>query len=527
MTSRERWTMVGVILGSAIVFLDTSVVNLALPRIGEELRSKHLGTLEAQSYVSNAYFLTLSAVLVLAGALTDFYGRRRMFAHGLAAFGVTSLLCGAAPTIELLILFRILQGVAGAFVVPGSLSIIAATFTGEERGRAFGTWAGASAATTILGPLVGGLLVNAISWRAAFLINLPFVAVAWYAMRYVAESRDEQATGRFDWWGSAVVALAVGGLAFGTIRGQQSAWRDRAAFVSLGLGALAAVALPIMMRRRQNPLVPPSLFRSRNFTVVNLATFVIYGALYVTFTFQGLFLIGTLGYNEPAAGLVGLPATLFLVLFSGRFGRLAERFGPRAFLAAGPAIMGLGLLWLTRIPPHSAPWIFGTGPGKRLLPPADYVADLLPGMLVFGMGLMMMVAPLTTTVMTSVPKHHAGLASAINNAISRVGAPLVTALVFIAVVSTFYGEIAARNPGLDTASPELRRAVSPFSRPEAGVAGPVADAARSASAHAFHLAMSVAVALLWLGAAIQGLGIRNPAPAARQSETANAASPGG
>ncbi|HWN82919.1 MAG TPA: MFS transporter, partial [Candidatus Udaeobacter sp.] len=401
--------------------------------------SRLFGRLEAQSYVANAYFLTLSALLILAGALTDFYGRRRLFAIGLAGFGVTSLLCGLAPSIELLILFRTLQGAAGALVVPGSLSIIAASFDGEDRARAFGTWASASAATTVLGPFVGGILVNSISWRAAFFINLPLLLVAWFAtVRYVPESRDEQATGKFDWLGSLVVVLAVGGLAFGTIRGQQTEWREWPAFASLAVGILAAIALPVLMVRQRTPLVPPALFRSRNFTVINLATFVIYGALYVSFTFQGLFLIGTLGYNEPAAGLVNLPGTLLLIFFSTRFGALAERFGPRLFLTLGPAIMGLGLMWLTRIPIDSPPWVFGTGLGQRLAPPAAYLRDWLPSTLVFGLGLMMMVAPLTNTLMSSVPKHNAGVASAVNNAISRVGAPLVTALVFMAVVSSFY-----------------------------------------------------------------------------------------
>ena len=208
--ARKRWTLLAVILGSGIVFLDTSVVNLALPRIGEELSSELFGTLEAQSYVANSYFVTLSALLILGGALSDYYGRRRMFAIGLVGFAATSLLCGISPTMEFLIVCRILQGAAGALLVPGSLAIITASFQGEEQGRAFGLWAGASTATTILGPFVGGLLVNTISWRMAFLINLPFLLIAYLAtVRFVPESRDEQATGRFDWLGSLVVAVAV------------------------------------------------------------------------------------------------------------------------------------------------------------------------------------------------------------------------------------------------------------------------------------------------------------------------------
>jgi EmrB/QacA subfamily drug resistance transporter len=438
-----------------------------------------------------------------------------MFTIGLFGFLATSILCGLAPNMELLILFRILQGATGALVVPGSLAIITASFDGEQQGRAFGLWAGASAATTILGPFIGGVLVNSISWRAAFFINVPFLLIALYAMRDVPESRDEEATGRFDWLGSLVVAVAVGGLAFGTIRGQQTDWQGTEAYIALALGAAATVAFPIMMLKREHPLVPPSLFRSRNFTVTNVSTFVIYGALYVFITFQGLFLIGTLGYNEPAAGIAGLPATLFLVLFSTRFGRLAARYGPRLFMAAGPAVMALGLLYLVRFPADSEPWILGTGPGQSILPPGDYLVDLLPSLLIFGSGLMMMVAPLTTALMTSVPKHRSGVASAINNAISRVGSPLVTALIFVAVVSSFYGAIEEQVRGIDTSSSRFRQQVAPLNPPEEGANPEVVQAAREASTDSFHLAVLVAAGLMLIGAAVNALGIRNPPRPAR------------
>jgi hypothetical protein len=326
----------------------------------------------------------------------------------------------------------------------------------------------------------------------------------------VPESRDEESSGRFDWLGSVVIALAVGGLAFGTIRGQQTNWQGTEAFVALLVGALATIAFPVLMAKRKYPLVPPSLFRSRNFTVTNISTFVIYGALYVFLTFQGLFLIGTLGYNEPAAGIAGLPATLFLVLFSTRFGKLAARYGPRLFMALGPAVMALGLLYLVRFPANSEPWVLGTGGGQSLLPPGDYVVDLLPSLLIFGSGLMMMVAPLTTALMTSVPKQNSGVASAINNAISRVGAPLVTALIFVAVVSSFYGAIQERVPGVDTSSERFRLQVAPLNPPEEGADPAVVEAAREASTDSFHLAVLVAAGLMVAGAAVNALGIRNP-----------------
>src|SRR5256884_539900 len=304
MTDRRRWILVAAVLGSGIVFLDSTVVNVALPRIGQDLPRLWFGVLEGQSYVYNAYLLTLSALLILAGALSDVFGRRRMFLWGLVGFGVTSVLCGLAPNMELLVLFRVLQGVAGAILVPGSLALLTANFEGEAQGRAFGLWAGASGATTILGPFIGGLLVDTVSWRAAFLINVPLIIVAlWATYVHVPESRDETASRHFDWIGSAIVALAVGGLAFGTIYGQQRDWQDPLGYVALAVGVLCTIALPFYMARVPHPLIPLSLFRSRNFTVTNVSTLLIYGALYVTFYYLTLFVQGTIGYTAAAAGL--------------------------------------------------------------------------------------------------------------------------------------------------------------------------------------------------------------------------------
>jgi len=250
------------------------------------------------------------------------------------------------------------------------------------------------------------------------------------------------------------------GRIFGTIRGQQQGWSEPIAMVSLVVGAVAAIAFPLLMTRRSDPLVPPRLFRSRNFTVTNLSTFVIYGALYVTFTFLGIFMIGTLGYNEQAAGIALVPSSLFLVLFSSRFGKLAARFGPRLFMSLGPAIMALGLLWLARIPADSQGWVLGGGRSASIVPPDDYFTDLLPGLVVLGIGLCIMVAPLTTALMTSVPARNSGVASAINNAISRVGSPLMNALIFVAVAASFYATIGQRALGVDTGSREFRNAVA-------------------------------------------------------------------
>ena len=519
----KRWILVAAVLGSAIVFLDSTVVNVALPRIGRELPRSFLGVLEGQSYIYNGYLLTLSALLILAGALTDFYGRRRMFVIGLIAFGATSVLCGFAPSMELLVLFRVLQGAAGALLVPGSLALLTANFSGEEQGRAFGLWAGASGAVTVLGPLVGGLLVDTVSWRAVFLINVPLVVIAvWAALNHVPESRDELASPHFDWLGAAVVALAVGGLAFGTIYGQQRAWRDPVGYIAIGVGVIATVALPILMTRTAHPLIPPSLFRSRNFTVTNISTLLIYGSLYVTFYYLGLFQQGTLGYAAAAAGAGGIPGSLFLIFLSARFGALAGRFGPRWFMAIGPAIAGLGVLWFSRVPVSSAAWLLKPGDPSTYLPPGSYFVDFLPGTIIFGIGMCITVAPLTTALMRSVPVHNSGVASAINNAVSRVGPQLAGALIFIFLTATFYSQLASRLTGVDVSSEAFRIQVSPLNTP----ADPnLVAVVREASTSSFHLAMLIGAGLLLLGALVNAVGIQNQAANSAASSEPTKAEP--
>lgn len=435
MGDRRRWILVAAVLGSGIVFLDSTVVNVALPRIGRDLPRLWIGILEGQSYVYNAYLLTLSALLILAGALSDYYGRRRMFLYGLVGFGATSVLCGLAPNMELLVLFRILQGVAGAILVPGSLALLTANFEGEAQGRAFGLWAGASGATTILGPFIGGLLVDTISWRAAFLINVPLILIAlWATYAHVPESRDETASPRFDWIGSGIVAVAVGGLAFGTIYLQQRDWQDPVGYAAL-----------------------------------------------------------------------------------------AGRIGSRLFMTVGPAIMALGVLWYARMPATSTPWHLEPQNPATFLPPLSYVIDVLPAGIIFGLGLCMLVAPLTTALMRSIPGHNAGLGSAINNAISRVGPQLAGALIFVFITASFYSYLAARRADLNVNAPAFRKLVSPLNPSGIPI---ISDLVRDASTTAFHLAMMVGAALLILGAIVNAVGIRDPGrapqrePAAGRTQTA-------
>lgn len=519
MTRAQRWTLIATVLASATVFLDSTVVNVALPRIGRELPHTLVGVLEGQTYIYTGYLLSLSTLLILAGALTDAYGRRRVFMLGLAGFGITSALCGLAPNLETLVVLRVLQGIAGAFLVPGSLALITATFTGPLQGRAFGIWSGASSGTTLLGPAVGGLLVDTLSWRAAFFINIPITLIALYATwRHVPESRAERPPSGFDWLGAIIVGVAVGGLAFGAVYGQQREWRDPVAYAMLAVGALGTITLPFYMARARNPLIPLGLFKSRAFTTINISTLLIYGALYVSGYNQALFVQGTLGYTAVAAGLMFIPGGLLLTLMSPRFGTLAGRYGARPFLIVGPLLMAAACLLYARVPATSTPWQLRPDVPSSLLPPASYLIDFLPATLIFGLGLGIMVAPLTAALMGSVPVANAGLASSINNAISRIGPQLAGALVFVAVTAVFYASLASRVPGADPNSAALRAAVSPLNRPSVSAPADVAAQARYASADAFHAAMVISTALLLAGAAANAVGV----PRKQPEETAKA-----
>jgi EmrB/QacA subfamily drug resistance transporter len=507
MNVSQRWTLIATVLASGVVFLDSTVVNVALPRIGQELKSSLFGVLEAQSYVYNAYLLSLSSLLILAGALSDYYGRKKIYAFGLWGFGITSAACGLAPNMDILILARILQGAAGALLVPGSLALIGSSFSQDEQGRAFGIWSASSAAMTLLGPLVGGALVDTLGWRVGFLINVPLLLVALYALRHIPESKSETVSGQFDYLGALVIALAVGGLAFGGIFGQERNWQDPLAFIALGVGVLGTVIFVPLMRRSKNPLVPLSLFASRNFAVINLSTFLIYGALYVSSYYQAIFFQGTLGYSALAAGAVGLPISILLTLFSARVGSLVKHFGLRFFLTFGPLLMALGLAWLMRLPLDSSPWIARIGEVSSLLPSAGYWQDVFPAMLLYAVGLTLLVAPLTTGLMASVPPERTGLGSAINNAISRVGPQLVGALIFVLITAAFYSDLSQRTNAPLTV--EMRQQLTPLNKPAGTLEPDLLDMARASSLNAFHLAMGACVLLLVAGSVINALGLKN------------------
>jgi EmrB/QacA subfamily drug resistance transporter len=406
-TARGRWVILAAVLGSGIAFLDSTVVNVALPHIGDELG----GGLSGLQWVLDGYLLTLSALLLLGGALGDEYGRRRLFVFGLIWFTAASVLCGIAPSIGALIAARALQGVGGAMLVPGSLSLITASFRTEDHGAAIGAWSGLTGAATAIGPFLGGWLVDAVSWRLVFLINVPLAAVALFVtLRHVPESRDPQAGKRPDFIGAGTATVGLGGLVYALIQGPSHGWSPFV--VALGvIGAAALVAFPFVEMRVRSPLVPLEIFKSRQFSGANGTTFVVYAALGVALFLVVVELQTVLGYSALEAGTATLPITVLMLFLSPRAGRLSQRIGPRIPMTVGPLIVAVGLVLLA-----------GIGPGT------NYFTGILPGLVVFGLGLSLTVAPLTAAVMGSVEENHVGVGSGVNNAVARVAGLLAVAV---------------------------------------------------------------------------------------------------
>ncbi|MGH3412903.1 MAG: MFS transporter [Marmoricola sp.] len=388
------------VLGSAAGFLDATVVNVALPDIGRDLDAGVAGL----QWVVSGYTLTLGSVLLLGGALGDRYGRRRVFLVGIAWFVVASVLCAAAPSSGLLVGARLLQGVGAALLTPGSLALIQASFPRAERSRAIGLWSALSGVGAALGPVVGGYLVEAISWRAVFLLNVPIgVLVVLAALRHVPESHDPTVSGRPDLPGSGLVLVGLGGLSFALIEGPGGQIGPGVAAAAVASGLVALLAFVMVERRRTHPMLPLAVFSSRTFTGANLVTFAVYAALAGVQFLLVIHLQTTLGYSPLAAGAATLPVTVIMLLLSSRSGLLAQRRGPRLQLVAGPFVLAIGTLLTARI-----------GPGD------SYAGTVLPAVIVFGLGLATLVAPVTSTALAAVDERHAGVASGVNNAVSRV-----------------------------------------------------------------------------------------------------------
>ena len=402
-----RWVLATAVLGSGLAFLDGTVVNVALPHIGEDLDA---GTSSLQ-WILNGYLLTLASLILLGGSLGDRHGRRKMFVLGVSLFTIASGLCALAPNVEFLIAARMLQGVGGALLTPGSLAMIEATFVPGDRARAIGAWSGLAGVTTALGPLLGGWLVDAVSWRAIFLINLPLgVLVVFWANRHVPETRDPSATGKLDSMGAALAAIGLAGTTYALIEGPDKGMT--AIVVAAAVVGVAALAGFIVTERRSpNPMMPLGIFSSKQFSAANLVTFVVYTALGGVFFLQVSFLQITMDYSAIAAGSAALPVTALLLLLSARSGALAQRIGPRLPLTLGPIIVAAGLLLMLRISPGDS-----------------YVSTVLPAVIVFGLGLALVVAPVTATVLAAADERHAGIASGINNAVARVGGLLAVAV---------------------------------------------------------------------------------------------------
>ncbi|MFL6241200.1 MAG: MFS transporter [Actinomycetes bacterium] len=455
-----RWVVAATVLGSGIAAIDATVVGIALPAIGKDF---DVGVSSLQ-WVVNAYTLTLAGLLLLGGALGDQFGRRRLFLVGTIWFALASLLCGFAPNATVLVLARALQGVGGALLTPGSLAILQASFVQSDRSKAIGAWSGLGGVATAIGPFLGGWLISAVSWRLVFFINLPIAAVVVaIAARHVPESATPEAGG-VDGSGGAVITAALVGLTYGLIEGPTRGWTSPAVTVSLAASVLLVLVFLYVEGRRRSPLLPLAIFQSRQFTATNAVTFLVYAALGGVLFLLPVVLQEVSGYSPLVAGSALLPVTAIMLLLSARSGALAARIGPRLQLSVGPLVIAAGLVLLVRV--------------DR----GGYAAHVLPAMAVFGLGLAITVAPLTSTVLAAAPEDHSGIASAVNNDVARTGG-----LIAVAVLPA-----------------------------AAGITG-VTFGHADALAHGFHNAAVIAAAACVVAAGLAAVAIRNPTRTERRA----------
>jgi EmrB/QacA subfamily drug resistance transporter len=469
-------------MGSFVAGLDATVVNVALPAIGRDLG----GGLAGQQWVSNAYLLTLGSLILVAGSLADLYGERRVFSIGVAGFGVVSVVCALAPTIGVLVAARALQGVFGALLTPSALAVIINAFPPEERGAAIGSWTAWSGIAFVIGPLAGGWLIDVASWRLIFAINVPFVLATLALVAAAVPPAAGRSGVHLDWLGALFTVLGLAGPVLALIRQPAVGWGNPEVW-AVGLGGLALFAAFIVHEARSaHPMLPLALFRRRNFAVGNIETFVMYGGMGALLFFLTLFLQQVAGYDALQAGLATMPITLVMFSLSRLAGRLADRYGPRAFMGGGPLVAAVGLALLLRVDGDF-----------------DYWTDLLPALLVFALGLSCTVAPLTATVLGDADESNAGIASAVNNAIARVASLVCVAALGAVVAAQFTAGLDARLRGPETARVRQARSLTLARLP--GV-----PAVEAASVEAFHLGVGVSAAMVALGGALGLVGIRNP-----------------
>ncbi len=500
----RQGALVAAILGSTVVSVDATVVNVALPAIGDDLG----GGLAGQQWVANAYLLTLAALILVSGSLADLFGERRVFSLGVAAFGVTSVLCAVSPTIEVLVAARALQGVSGALLTPAALAILIAVFPPDERGRAIGTWTAWSGIGILLGPLLGGQIVDSTSWRVVFAINVPLVlGTLALAARYVPEGGRRAGTGprpHVDVRGAVLCALGLAGPTFALIQQPQYGWGSPAVLVPL-VGGLALFAAFLRHEARtREPMLPLGLFEGSNFRWGNVETLTMYGGLAIFGFFVGLFLQQVAGYSALEAGTIGLVPTGMMFLLSRRFGALADRYGPRLFMGIGPLLVAAGFVAMLRLDAT-----------------VSFLGDLLPALLLFSLGITITVAPLTAAVLADADESNAGIASAVNNAVARTAGLLATAAVGAALAASYTSSVDANLEGARL-SPQAATVVQRAKDRALDVPDPpalpsgeravVVEATQAAAIDAFHLGMVIAAVLLTTGGLIGLAKIRNPEP---------------
>ena len=446
MKTNQKLVLLIAILSSFVAFLDGSVVGVALPQISQQLG----GGLLTQQWVNDAYLITLGTLILAAGSLSDIFGRKKILTIGLFGFLITSILCAVAPTAEVLIISRGLQGIAGALLVPSSLALIISAFSGVEQAKAIGRWTAWTGIAFIIGPLVGGLLVDYLSWRWIFIINVIPIAIALVLLKRLTFEDDIKLRAKVDYLGIVLGALGLGGIVYALIEQGNLGWNNPIIWGTFAAGVVSMVGFVFHERRTKQPMLPLGLFSVRNFSVGNVATFFIYAALSLQGFILVIFLQQVAGYSATMAGLVSLPTTLIMLFLSSKFGALSGTYGPRLFMTVGPIVSGLGTLWLLTV-----------------TVPTDYWTQLLPGILLFGLGLSITVAPLTSAILGSIKSAQAGIGSAINNAVSRIAG-----LLAVAAIGVFVGT--------------------------------------SVTLEGFHAGMIICASLLIVGGIVSAVGIKNP-----------------